>query len=327
MSYIGHIRSGFRLIHENWQLVLVHAVMLIIMVVGLFVIVGIPAVAAFVAIGADVAELGEVLEAVVDDPMELLSKYLVIILVAAISLFIYITLGFLLWVYVIGGSAGIIGKSIKGPQGGFSMEAFFREANRLFLPMAGYATIIGLALTGAVVLLGMLGAAAAVLLGAVSPESAIGTFLNVLAVLVFAAGGVILMFVLLVAFALGTGALALEGKGPMDSLDMGFRHLWQHPGSLWLVGLLVLGYMGIQFPLVLVGIGAELLGGALLSLPFQLAMNILQSYLSLVMLAVVLVYYHSTSASTSKGSTQAVGISAGEAPPQGPLPPGTGATQ
>jgi hypothetical protein len=329
MVYIGHIGSGFKLIHRNWQLVLVQVVMMIIAVVGLFVIVGIPAVAVFVAVGLDVAELSELDEVLdtVDDPMEVLSKYLGLIIVVVISFFIYITLGFLMWVYVMGGSVGIIGKAIREPTGGFNMEAFFMEANRLFLPMAGYTTVIGLTIIGTVILLGMLGAAAAVLLGAIAPESAIGTFLKVLTVLVFATGGVIVVFGMMVAFALGTGALALEGRGSMESLDVGFKHLWKHPGALWLVGLLILGYIVIQFPLVLIGIGAELVGGAFLSLPFQLAMNVFQSYLSLVMLAVVLVYYRATSDTTSESSTQAVDISVGEVPPQGPLPPGMEATQ
>jgi hypothetical protein len=324
MGYIGYIGRGFGLIHENWQLVLVHVVMLVILIIGLFIIVGIPTVAAFIAVGVDVAEL-ERLEEVIDyadDPMELLSKYLGIIIVIVLSFLIYITLGFLLWVYVIGGSAGIIGKSIKEPPGGFSMEVYFKEANRLFLPMTGYTAVIGLVVMGAFMLLVMLGAVGTVLIGEIATESAIGTFIKVLSVLVFGAGGVILMFVLSVAFALGTGALAIDGRGPMDSLDVGFRHLWEHPGSLWLVGILILGYIGIQFPLVLIGAVAELIGGAILSLPIQLAMNIFQSYLSLVMLAVVLVYYHSTSAD----STQAIDISDGLAPEPGTLPPGTEVT-
>jgi hypothetical protein len=321
MGYIGYIGRGFGLIHENWQLILVHVVMMVILVVGLFIIIGIPVAAAVFVIGVDIAEL-ERLEAIIDttdDPMELISRYLGIIIVIVISFLVYITLGFLLWVYVIGGSAGIIGKSIKESQGGFSMEVFFKEANRLFLPMTGYTTVIGLALIGAVMLLGILGAAAAVLVGEIATESAIGTFIKVLSVLVFGTGGFILMFGLMVAFALGTGALAIDGRGPMDSMDVGFRHLWEHPGSLWLVGILFLGYIGIQFPLVLIGAVAELIGGAILSLPVQLAMNIFQSYLSLVLLAVVLVYYYST----SEGSTQAVDISAGVTPGQGTLPPGT----
>jgi hypothetical protein len=324
MGYMGYIGKGFGLIHENWQLVLVHVVMMVILVVGLFVIVGVPAAAAFIAVGMDVAELERLEEALdyTDDPIELLSKYLGIIIIIILSFLIYITLGFLLWVYVIGGSAGIIGKSIKAPTKGFSMEAFFKEANSLFLPMTGYTTVIGLVVIGALMLLVMLGAVGAALIGEITTESTIGTFIKVLSVLVFGAGGVILMFVLSVAFALGTGALAIDGRGPMDSLDVGFRHLWEHPGSLWLVGILILGYIGIQFPLVLIGAVAELIGGAILSLPVQLAMNIFQSYLSLVMLAVVLVYYHSTSAD----STQAIDISDGLAPEPGTLPPGTEVT-
>lgn len=48
MTYIEAVKDGFRLVHRNWQLVLVQLGMVIVSSIGFFVIVGIPLAIAFI---------------------------------------------------------------------------------------------------------------------------------------------------------------------------------------------------------------------------------------------------------------------------------------
>jgi hypothetical protein len=58
MGCFGDIARGFRLVHDNWPLILIQAVMIVMGIIGLIIFVGIPVVAAFVSVGMDAAELG-----------------------------------------------------------------------------------------------------------------------------------------------------------------------------------------------------------------------------------------------------------------------------
>ena len=59
MTFSDAIRDGFSLIHRQWQLVAVHAVVTIIYIFSFFILVGIPLLVAFVAFGIDIATITE----------------------------------------------------------------------------------------------------------------------------------------------------------------------------------------------------------------------------------------------------------------------------
>jgi hypothetical protein len=323
MGCFGDIARGFRLVHDNWPLILIQAVMIVMGIIGLIIFVGIPVVAAFVSVGMDAAELGrmEKLLDTLEDPSVLVSEYLSLAVVTVLSVFVYLVFWSLLWIYVLGGSAGVLGRALKEPAARFSIRGFFSEAKRLFFPLTGYAAIVGLIVIGAALMLGVLGFAAALAAEAVGPsETTTGFFFRVLLTLSFGTVSFILIFLLGAVGAVGMAPLVLEGTGPMESLDRGFRHVRLHTGSLRFLGVLLAGYLGIYLLAALTGYGIRLAGGLLLSLPYQFAANIFQGYISLVALAAVLAHFFAT---TCGGSTRCEDTSAEEAPQPVPPPPGS----
>jgi hypothetical protein len=323
MEHLDNIGRGFRLVHRNWQLVLIHAVMLVINVAGFLIFVGIPLIAGIAALGLDAAKLGE-LEGFLENignPFDLISEYVGLFLVILLGIFVYITFVLVVWVYVLGGSAGVLGRAIKDPSSGFSMKRFFSEGRRLFFPLMGYMTVVGLILIGISILLGLLAFIAILLAKAIGPgDASIGFFFRVLFTLGIAALTTMTFFLVFALSAVGSAPLVLEGTGPMVSLDRGFKHLKNYPGCLWLLGMLILGYTGIQLVIGVIGYGIQFADGLLLSLPYQIFANIFQGYLSLIFVAAVLVHFHIT---TVGDSIQAADISPEGDPLPAPPPAGS----
>ncbi|MDP2167653.1 MAG: hypothetical protein Q8J64_04895 [Thermodesulfovibrionales bacterium] len=339
MTYTGSIREGIRLIHSRWQLIAAQIVLSIVGCIGFTILVGIPLVAVVVTMGFDISEISRLREFLLgaDDPLDLIRRYLGIGLLILFAVLLYALVVFCLWVYVLGASAGVITDSLREPLGRFTLRRFMQEGRRLFLPLIGYTSVVGAAFVGAVFVLGIFGGAAAAFTAAMKLKGAIfGVTMGVFAALVIILMGIASTFGAIVATFFGTAVMAVEGSGPVETAKKTMRYLRDMPSSMGLFLVVLAGYIVIYGVGLLIGIGLDIapFGGAVLFVPYQILLYLLQGYLNIVMLAIAIIYYFHTapivSGPTCGDSIPASDTSPEEAPAQAPpqeVQPRTGEAQ
>ncbi|NCO67651.1 MAG: hypothetical protein COY75_07530 [Nitrospirae bacterium CG_4_10_14_0_8_um_filter_41_23] len=299
MTYIEAIKDGFRLVHRNWQLVLVQIGMAIINFTGFFIIVGIPFAIAFIIFGVDLTGLTDVKDIfrTLRDPSDIISRYLGLFLIVIASFLLYIIMVAMFGIYIFGGSIGVIGRSLRDRYLKFSMHTFFDEAKRLFLRVLGFISVIGLIFIVAAFFLGLLGGGiAAIVSFAQSQDSTLALFLGTFFSLILIIIAFILTLGILSITLYGIASLSFKRIGPLKSLWEAIHYLARHPKAFWLYAILFGGYVLTIFLLILLSYPFTLIPviGTILSFPYQLILYSFQTYLFLVIIATVLTYYYST---------------------------------
>lgn len=329
MAYIPFIKDGIRTVHKNWQLVFVHLVSLILSCMSFFIIVGIPIAIAFIMFGLDLTEILRLKDIVsaFKGSAELLNKYFGMALVVLLSLFVYLTCILVLWIFTLGGTIGILSKSITNQIERFSLSAFFAEGKAFFVSVFAFSSIIGIIFIVLAFILGLMGGgASAIIETAKGYEATLGLFLGVFFSLAILSIGFLLILLTLSATVYGAAHLAFTRSRAWDALKESVRYLYAHPSSLCFYGVLLLGYMLIGFVVIVIGSPLALIPliGPILSMPYQLVSYIIQGYVSLIMLASAFQYYYKTRLSpTPPQSIAGPDTSPAEAPEQGPVPEGT----
>lgn len=336
MTYSDAIKKGFKLINKNWQLVIIQLGIMILSCIMFFVFVGIPLAVAFIIFGIDLVELSRLSDFIgaMKSPSDIISRYTGLVLVFLASILFYLLLVLSIGLYVFGGTVGLIGKIIRESEFRFNMKAFFSEGKRLFFPLLGFTTMVGLIFLGAAFILGIFGGSiAAIMSFAKDREATIMLFLSIFfSLLLFCIG--IAFIVYIIALTLyGIASMVFKGSGVMKSIKETIIYLYRNPDSLWLycIGLGV--YIFISFLLILFGTPFNLIPvvGTILAIPYQLFSSIIQSYLGLVILATIFIYYYSKEFSfadagedtTGERSTHMLDTSQPEGSGLMPLPPQT----
>lgn len=297
MSYSETIKNGFRIINSRWQLIAVQAAMMLLNCVGFFIIVGIPLGIAFIIFGLDLTGLAEMKDimAMVRNPAELVSKYFGLILIILACFLFYIGLVTTAGLYVFSGSIGVIGRGISDPLSRFSSKSFFSEARRLFFPMMWYSLLIGLVFLGITFLLGLFGGGiAAVVSAARSQDSTLALFLGIFFSLILVLIGLSLILGALAVTVYGIAVLYFKGGGAAASFKEAFWFLWSRQQAFWLYVVLLTSYVLLSFFVMLIVYPFNLIPiiGTIISFPFQILSYIAQSYLGLIILAVIFNYYY-----------------------------------
>lgn len=298
MGYIEAIKEGFRLVHRIWQLVLIQLSMMFITGIGFFIFVGIPLAVAFILFSIDLTGITEKdIFQLLKEPSEIISKYFGIVLFVILGLLVYFLAAITFSIYVFGGSVGVIGKALEDKTLKFSMRLFFSEAKRLFLPMLGFTTLVGIILIAVAFVFGILGGGVVALISFVkSQDSTLALFLSLFFSLIL----ILLLFALFLGILsitiYGTAVLSIKGIGPLKSLKDASQYIMKRPQAFWLYLLLFGGYILISFLLVLLGYPFKLIPviGAVLSFPYQLISYIFQTYIGLAIIATIFTYYYST---------------------------------
>lgn len=304
MSYIEALKDGFRLIHRNWQLVLIQLGVVIVNIVGFFIIVGIPVVIAFTILGIDLArftEIEDILKAL-KDPSEVLSRYFGLFLVVTVSLVLYTTVVAIFGIYVFGGSTGVIGKATVDKASRFSIYTFFNEAKRLFMPLLGFTAIMGIVVIAVFFILGIFGGGMAALMSFMKGDvSTLTLFFSTFLLLILLVASLGLIVGVLSIALYGIAVVVLTGKGPLRAFKNAINYLLRHPNALGLFSTLLGGYVLVSFFLILPGYLFSLIPviGVIFSFPYQLISYAFEVYLGLVIIATVFIYYHSTEIGSS----------------------------
>ncbi len=310
--------------------------MMILSCIMFFVFVGIPLAIAFIMFGIDLVELSKLSDFVgaMKSPSDIISRYAGLVLVFLASILFYLLLVLSIGLYVFGGTVGLIGKIIKENEFRFNMKAFFSEGKRLFFPLLGFTTMVGLIFLGAAFILAIFGGSiAAIMSFAKDHEATIVLFLSIFFSLLLFCIGIAFIICIIALTLYGIASIVFKGSGAMKSIKETITYLYRNPDSLWLycIGLGV--YIFISFLLILFGTPFNLIPviGTILAMPYQLFSSIVQSYLGLVILATIFIYYYSKEFSvadagkdtTGEGSTQTPDTSPSEGSGLMPLPPQT----
>lgn len=327
MIYIGSIKTGFKVVNRNWQLVLIQVGAMFISLFGFFIFIGIPLAIAFIIFGIDLPNLSrpDDIIGLFKRASDLLSQYLGLAILLFTSLIIYFLSVFVIGVFVCGGSIGTIARTIKTTES-FHFKTFWTEGKRLFFKLIGFTAIIG---AGFLILALLGGAISALVSFARGQEAALALFLNIFfSLLLFVIGlGLIIIIPSITVF--GTAIIALDGQGPIRAIKNAVQYIYKRPQGIYLYCLIFFAFVIINFALILIGIliGLVPLIGPLLSFLYQLSLYFLQSYLNLVMIATILVYYHSLlTPPTEKDSTQTLDTFPSIDPRQGGVHPQKGET-
>lgn len=299
MTFVDAVKDGFRVVNRNWQLILIQLAMVFISTIGFFIMVGIPLAIAFIIFGIDLTELADMknIFRILDEPSDLISKYLGLILIVIASFLLYIILVALLGIYVLGGSVGIIVRSLKDKALGFNLRAFFEEAKRLFSRLLGFTSVIGIILIIAAFLLGILGGGIAALVTfAQSQDSTLALFFGIFFSLILIVMALVLILGILSLTLYGIASLSFKDTGPLRSMKEAVQYLIRYPNAFWLYSALFVGYLIASFLLILLGYPFTLIPiiGTILSFPYHLISSAFETYLGLVIVATVLSYYYST---------------------------------
>ena len=299
MGYTDVIKEGFKVIHRTWQLLLIQLGMVILGGIGFFVFVVIPLAIAFVIFSIDLTGISQIEDIfrLFKGSSDILSRYFGLVLIVVGGLLVYIILAAILSIYVFAGSVGVIGKALADKTLKFSMPVFFSEAKRLFLPMLGFTSIVGIILIAAAFVLGILGGGVMALITFVkSQDSTLALFLSLFFSMLLIIMAFIVLLGILSITMYGVAALVLKGIGPVKSLREAAHYVVRHPNAFWLYSLLFVGYILISFFLILLGYPFNWIPviGTILSFPYQIISSAFQTYIGLSIIATLFAYYYST---------------------------------
>jgi hypothetical protein len=299
VKYLDAIKEGFNLINKNWQLVLIQICMVIICSLGFFIIVGIPLAIAFIFFGIDLTGLTNIHDIfrILNEPSEILSKYLGIFIIVIISFFLYLLIITAIGLYVFSGSIGIISSNILGKISKFSIHLFFEEAKRLFLRLLGFTTIIGIIFIFTAFVFGIIGGGIAVFVSNAQEQTStfalfIGTFMSLILI-------IISLFVIIFLLSLtlyGIAALSIKNIGVSQSLKESLNYIIKYPRSLLLYAIMFGSYILISFLLILLGYPFKFIPiiGTIISFPYQLISYAVETYLGLCIFSTIMIFFYKT---------------------------------
>ncbi|MCL5023894.1 MAG: hypothetical protein M1497_11110 [Nitrospirae bacterium] len=315
------IQNGLGIINRNWQLVAIQVGAMFASFLGFFVLVGIPLAVAFIIFGLDLTELSRIEDIfrTFREPAEILSKYFALVVLVLTSLLLYATAVLSLGIFLFGGSIGVIGRSMEGNLEKFHMKVFLSEGKRLFFPLVGFTTLIGLIFVLVAFVLGLFGGMiSAVVSIAKEQEATLALFLGIFFSLILFVIGLALILVTLSLTVYGSAVMAMKGPGPMKAIREAARYLHSHANAFYFYCLVFFAYLFISFVVLSLGypIGLIPLIGSPMAVLYQFAAYVIQSYLGLALIATLFSYYFY--------STKEIGPAEAHEQDSGPTPEGPG---
>ncbi len=295
MTYVNAFKEGFHLINRNWQLVGIQVLVMVVNCISFFVVVALPVGIIAVAIGMDIEGLSN-FEDLTHNLGSYLADYMVLIMIGIFFVLIYLLVISVLSIYIYGASSGVIAYSINNPSEKFSLKRFFGEGKRLFWPMFRYIAVVLLVINALLIIV----MAIFILMVFISEflkgfESNMAVFISIflmllsISVMLFA-----VTFGLAVTF-YGTAILVFHGKGAFTSLKEAIIYIYKKQSAYWFYCILLGGSVVAAVILMLMGLPFSEIPvvGTLLAIPYQFFTYVVQSYLGLLVMAVIFKYYAS----------------------------------
>jgi hypothetical protein len=300
MNNLFVLKEGINTVHKNWQLLIIQFLSLFLSCISFFVIVGIPVVFAFVILGIDLTEVlryKDIIEAL-RGTTGLFHKYFGMAIVILLSLFLYLFFVLTLWIFVLGGTIGVLRRSILDINYKLNFKSFYLEGKSFFIPVFFFTNIIGIIFIICAFILGFLGGAASNMIeSAKGQEFALSIFLGIFFSLLILSVGVLLIIFILSVTVYGMAYLSFNpSKNPFHIIKETLKYIYEHPSSLGFYAILLVGYVVVGFLVILIASPVVLIPvvGPFLSVPFQIFTYAVQVYVGLIILSAAFHYYKRT---------------------------------
>lgn len=299
MSHLSVIREGISVVNKCWQLVLLHLLSATISFISFFLIVGIPISIAFVIFGLDLTDIlrSKDVTDVLRSSMGLLKKYFAMAVVIITSLLVYFVLIFTLWLFTISGSVGTIAKIISGEVSKYTSKVFFAQGKKLFFPIFGFSSLIGIILIFLAFLLGILGGGISSIIEiAKRQEAVLALFLGIFFSAIIFITGLFLIFIILSLTVYGIANIVFNKISPLTAFKDTIKYICNKPSSIGFYSFLLAGSIMMIFIVLLLGSPVVLVPffGPILSPFYQIASTLIQAYINLVVIASAFLFYYKT---------------------------------
>jgi hypothetical protein len=287
---IETIKDGFKLANRNLQLVVVRIIVTIINFAGLIVFLGLPVLVAIAFLGFDIAQAKDLLPSIMDNPFDVISRYLGLIFLIVAALILYVFFSSLLILYSYSGMMGVLRSSAVDTQFKFNVSSFFKEAGKNFFRLFRVLSLvlsISLALIIATLVIG--GICAAIMKSFSGTETTMEVFFNsfitifiiILSIVIILTSIIFTVFTLVISVVTREGALACISRA--------YDFIKEKPQSLLFCMILFAGIITVNAVFFTLQIPMQFM-------PFMMPLVYLlnafgQSYMIIVMWSALIMYY------------------------------------
>jgi len=287
---IETIKDGFRLANRNLQLVVIRIVVTFINLASLAVFLGLPVLVAIAFLGFDLAQAKELLPSVINNPFDVVSRYLGLIFLFLAALMLYLAFSSLLILYSFSGIMGVLRCSAVNSQFRFKVRSFFQEAGNNFSRLFRLLSLVLLITMAFIIVTLVIGGISAAIMKSLSgSETTIEVFFNsfVTIFIIIISVIIILSSIIFAVFSLVISVVTMEGA--MASMSRAYHFIKEKPQSLLFCFVLFIGiiianaiFFSLQIPMQFMPF----------MMPFAYLLNALgQSYLIIVMWSSLIMYY------------------------------------
>ncbi len=287
---IETIKDGFRLANRNLQLVLVRIIVTIINFAGLIVFLGLPVLVAIAFLGFDIAQAKDLLPSIMDNPFDVISRYLGLIFLIVAALTLYLFFSSLLILFSYSGMMGVLRSSAVDTQYKFNVSSFFKEAGRNFFRLfrvLSLVLLISLALIIATLVIG--GICAAIMKSVSGAETTMEVFFSsfVTIFIIILSIVIILTSIIFTVFTLVISVVTMEGA--RACVSRAYNFIKEKPQSLLFCMILFAGIITVNAVFFTLQIPMQVM-------PFMMPLVYLlnafgQSYMIIVMWSSLIMYY------------------------------------
>ncbi len=293
------IKEGFYLANKNLQLVLIRIIASLINLVSMIIFLGVPLLMAMKYLEIDMAGAQDMYLTILQNPFDFISRYLALILLSLVSLTGHLLFASILFLYVLGGSLGVLRTAAANLYYRFSLSEFFREAGKNFFPLMWLVSTVLAVLTVLVVVCLIIGG---VVFSVVHTSSGAGTTAEVffhsflsMSALVF---GVLILVAASVFYLYSIVVSVYEKTGTADSMKRAYRFLTSRPAGALHCIVLFAGAIALQTGILFLKVPFQIMPimGALFIIAVALFSAVFQSYITVVVWASLLAYYKKATA-------------------------------
>jgi hypothetical protein len=294
---IESIKEGFALTNKNLQVTVIRVVAAIISFITLIFSLAIPVIAAIFYLGLDISSAQDLWPFLQDNPFAFVSRYLGVIMFLVFSLMIYMVFISMLFIYVLGGSVGVLRNAAVNLSYKFSLSSFLGEAGQNFGRLCRMLSLAGLYL---IVLLAASLFFSAVVTIVINFISGSTTFIGMYFKSFFLVAVIVLgSITFIAAFVFSVFAVVIcviERQGAADALKKTFDFLKDNPMSFVYCLLLFFGAAVLSVLLFTFKLPFSMVPflGPPMGIVLSFMSVLIQSYISVAVWASLVAYYLKT---------------------------------
>ena len=288
------IKEGFNRANQNLKLIMIRITVMIINLFSFFVFLAVPLIIAVLYMGFDLAHAGDLLPYLAGNPFEFISRYLGLVLLVVVSFVFYLTFVLTLFLYVLGGTLGVLRSSAVNVRYKFSLSSFFREAKQNFGRLFRLIFLVSLGCTAlfiAFVLSG--GIFVAIVQVLTAGRGVLEAFFNSFVMISITSFSIIYILACLVFSGYSMVISVMNGMDSMGCIKRTFDFLKQRPGAFLFFFILLIGGGSVNFLFFILRMPFSMVPvlGQMMNIVLTLFSAVFQSYIAIVIWSSLMAYY------------------------------------